>query len=276
MWTPINCPNCGSTLAPGVTACARCGQKLAAPESSAPAVLAGPQFAPPRPATIGPQPVAPFKPTAILQDARERWNVAQTPYLSGALALAGLALLVGTLAHISYLISGTEEIWQQAHDAMWETLAQGLAFASAVVALLVRRRSGPTYEADVRGPDFRVAMVLVAITVLFALVGTVLGMGSRFAASNSWLHYSQMFAFLALAYLIISKPVPASFGRFSSAMIGLAVVVAAVTVLVVGQASGMSKTNNSFYGGIAWQATGLVVVTLALGWFLGMEPEEQG
>lgn len=272
MSTPINCPNCGSTLAPGVAACARCGHKLAEEEVPEAVAVPGPRF--PRPATAGPPPVTSLNFGTLLADARERWNVQQTPYLSVAMALAGLALLIGTFAHISYLIAGTDELWKQAHDAMWQTLAQGLAFAAAVIALMVRRQSGPAYEADVRGLDFRVGGGLAALTVLFALVATVLGMGSRFAASNSWANYSQVFAFLALAYLIISRPVPATLGRFSATMIGLGIVAAGVTVLVVGQISGMDTSNDSFYGGIAWQAMGIAVITLALGWFLGMAPSE--
>ena len=86
MSTPINCPNCGSTLAPGVAACARCGHKLAVEEAPEPAAAAGPQF--PRPATAAPAPATSLNLGTLLPDARERWNVKQTPYLSAAMALA--------------------------------------------------------------------------------------------------------------------------------------------------------------------------------------------
>jgi hypothetical protein len=212
--------------------------------------------------------------STLLPDARARWNVKQTPYLSAAMALGVMALLVGTLAHISYLTAGTDEVLKQDHDFMWETLANGLAFAAAVVALMVRRDSGPTHLADVRGPDFRIGAGLAAIAVLFAFVGTIIGMGGRYNASDSWLHYSQLFAFLALAWLIISRPIPAALGSVSATTIGLGVVAAGVGALLIGQITGMDNSNSSYIGGVSWQAMGIAVITLALGWFLGMGPGE--
>jgi hypothetical protein len=272
MATPINCPNCGSTLAPGVAACARCGHKLAVEETPEPAAVSGPQF--PRPATATRTPATSLKLGALLTDARERWNVKQTPYLSAAIALGIMALLVGTLAHISYLTAGSAEVLKQDHDFMWETLANGLAFAAAVVVLMVRRDSGPAHLADVRGPDIRIGAGLAAIAVLFAFVGTVIGMGGRYAAADSWMHYSQLFAFLALAWLIISRPIPAALGTVSATTIGLAAVAAGIGALLIGQITGMDNSNSSYVGGISWQAMGIAVITLALGWFLGMAPGE--
>lgn len=271
MSTPINCPNCGSTLAPGVAACVRCGYKLIVEPTPEPAAPAGPQF--PRPATAAPPPSASLNVGALLTDARERWNVKQTPYLSAAIALGVLALLVGTLAHISYLTAGSDEGLKKDHDFMWLTLADGLAFAAAVVALMVRRESVPTHPADVRGPDFRVGAGLAAIAVLFALVGTVIGMGGRGAAADSWVHYSQLFAFLALAWLIISRPIPAALGTISAPTMGLALAAAGVGALLIGQISGMGNSSDSYFGGVSWQAMGTAVITLALGWFLGMRPK---
>jgi DNA-directed RNA polymerase subunit RPC12/RpoP len=273
MSTPINCPNCGSTLAPGVAACARCGYKLIVEPTPEPAAPSRPQF--PRPATAVPPPATSLNLGALLTDARERWNVKQTPYLSAAIALGVLALLVGTLAHISYLTAGSDEGLKKDHDFMWLVVADGLAFAAAVVALVVRRESGPTHAADFRGPDFRIGAGLVGITVLFSLVGVVIGMGGRGAAEDSWTHYSQLFAFLALAWLIISRPVPAALGTVSATTLGLVLAAAGVGALLVGQISGMRNSNDSYFGGVAWQAMGIAVITLALGWFLGMAPRSE-
>jgi hypothetical protein len=271
MSTPINCPNCGSTLAPGVAACARCGHKLAAEETPEPAAVSGPQF--PRPATAAPTQAKSLNLGALLPDARARWNVKQTPYLSAAMALGVMALLVGTLAHISYLTAGVADGLKKDHDFMWETLANGLAFAAAVVALMVRRDSGPTHPADVRGPDFRIGAGLAAIAVLFAFVGVVIGMGGRGSAEDSWVHYSQLFAFLALAWLIISRPIPAALGSVNARTIGLVLVAAGVAALLIGEITGMDNSDSSYFGGVAWQAMGIAVITLALGWFLGMASE---
>jgi uncharacterized OB-fold protein len=271
MSTPINCPNCGSTLAPGVAACARCGHKLNVEPAAEPVAASGPRFT--RPATVAPSPPTSLNVQQMLADARARWGIQQTPYFMGVIALAGLALIVGTIAHISYLTAGSDEGLKKDHDFMWLVLASGLAFAAAVVALVVRRESGPTHLADIRGPDFRIGMGLAAIAVLFALVGTVIGMGGRAAASDSWVHYSQLFAFLALAWLIISRPIPAALGSVNATTIGLVLAAAGVGALLIGQISGMGNSTDSYYGGVSWQAMGIAVITLSLGWFLGMRSE---
>ena len=43
--------------------------------------------------------------------------------------------------------------------------------------------------------------------------------------------------------------------------------------LLIGQISGMSNLNDSYVGGLSWQALGIAGITLAFGWFLGMRPK---
>ncbi|HEY8766235.1 MAG TPA: zinc ribbon domain-containing protein [Dehalococcoidia bacterium] len=272
MATPVNCPNCGSTLAPGVMACARCGHKLTVEPASEPAPVAGPQF--PRPATAAPPPPASLNVQQMLADIRARWGIQQTPYFVGVMALAVLALLIGTIAHISYLTAGATEANKQLDDGVWLTTATALALAAAVLALVVRREAGiPPRASDVRNPDFRVALGLAGTTILFAFVGVIIGMSGRFDAALSWERYAEIFAFFALGWLIISRPVPEALGTVNSITVGFIAGGAILVALVIGQIMGLSHSNDSYTGGISWQALAISALVLELGWFLGMRPK---
>ena len=272
MATPVNCPNCGSTLAPGVMACARCGHKLTVEPASEPALVAGPQF--PRPATAAPPPPASLNVQQMLADIRARWGIQQMPYFVGVMALAVLALLVGTIAHISYLTAGATEANKQLDDGVWLTTAIALAFAAAVLALVVRREAdAPPRASDVRNPDFRVALGLAGTTILFAFAGVIIGMSGRFDAALSWERYAEIFAFFALGWLIISRPVPEALGTVNSVTVGFIAGGATLVALVIGQIMGLSHSNDSYTGGISWQALAISTLVLELGWFLGMRPK---
>ncbi len=272
MSTPINCPNCGSTLAPGVAACARCGQKLAVEPAPEPAAPAGPQF--PRPATAAPAPANSLNVQQVLADARARWGIQQTPYFVGAILLAGLALLIGTIAHISYLTASSSAVNKQLNDAVWLTTANALALAAAVLSLVVRREAvAPPPASDARNPDFRVGLGLIGMTILFAFVGVVVGMSGRFDAALSWERYAQIFAFFTLGWLIISRPVPAALVTVSSISLGFVTGGAILVAVAIGQVMGLSNSNDTYTGGISWQALAVSALVLELGWFLGMRPK---
>ncbi len=272
MATPVNCPNCGSTLAPGVMACARCGHKLAVEPAAEPAAAPGPDFS--RPATAAPPPPASLNVQQMLADTRARWGIQQTSYLVGVIALAGLALLIGTIAHISYLTAGANEANKQLNDGVWLTTATALAFVAAVLALVVRREAGaPPRASDARNPDFRVALGLAGTTILFAFVGVIIGMGGRFDAALSWERYAEIFAFFALGWLIIARPVPDALGTVNSITVGLLAGGAILVAVVIGQIMGLSNNNNTYTGGISWQALAISALVLELGWFLGMRPK---
>jgi hypothetical protein len=210
----------------------------------------------------------------VLADIRARWGIQQTPYFAGVMALAGLALLIGTIAHISYLTAGATDAYKQLHDGVWLTTANILAFAAAVLALVVRREAGaPPSGSDVRNPDFQIALGLAGTTILFAFVGVVIGMGGRFDAALSWERYTQIFAFLALGWLIISRPVPEALGTVNSMTVGFIAGGAILVAVVIGQIMGLSNSNDSYIGGISWQALAISALVLELGWFLGMRPK---
>jgi hypothetical protein len=271
MATPVNCPNCGSTLAPSVAFCARCGHKLG--EEPTGTTASGQPL--PRPATVPPPPpaAASIDIRTIVNDVCERWGVSQTSYLAATAALAGLALVIGTIAHISYLTAGSAAFAKHLHNAVWLALSIGFAFAAAALAVLVRRASGTQPAATAQNPDLRVAAGLAGLALLFALVGMIIGMGGRGLAADSWERYAQLFAFLALAWVVLSRPVPAELGTTSTATIGLIALAGGVGALVIGQIMGLSNSNDSYVGGVSWQAAGIVLVTLVLGWFLGMRPK---
>ena len=271
MATPVNCPNCGSTLAPGVMACARCGHRLIVEPAEEPAPVAGPQF--PRPATAAPPPAASLDLQQMLADIRARWGVVQTPIFTAAIALAAAALLIATFAHISYTTAAAAAVNRKLNDQVWFTLATGCALAAAALLVLVRFQSGPPRPAPAKNPDLRVALGLAGLTALFALVGLIIGLGGRFDASDSWLRYAQVFAFLALGWLVISRPIPSSFGTVTAVNAGLIIGGLAMVALLIGQFMGLSNNNDTYVGGLSWQALGIAGITLAFGWFLGMRPK---
>ena len=271
MATPVNCPNCGSTLAPGVMACARCGHKLNVEPEAEPAAAPGPDFS--RPATAAPPPPASLDIQQVLADIRARWGVAQTPIFTAAIALAAAALLIATFAHISYLTAGAAAGNRKLNDQVWFTLATGCALAAAALLVLVRFQSGPPRPATAKNPDLRVALGLAGLTALFAVVGLIIGLGGRFSASDSWLRYAQVFAFLAVGWLVISRPIPSSLGTVTAVNAGLIVGGVAMIALLIGQFMGLSSSNDTYVGGLSWQALGIAGITLVFGWFLGMQPK---
>jgi hypothetical protein len=282
MTTPVNCPNCGSQLPPGAASCARCGVRFdmepdptaSAPEPPVPAPATAR-----RPVPQAPRPSASGGPEAVslqayLTQMRERWGLDATAYFTATLILAGLAIVLGSIAHAVLLTAGENDFDKQSDFSVWLTTANALALASLVTAVLVRNnaRSDPV-ETDVRSLDFRIALGLAALTIIFALIGVILGMDGRGTASGSWERYASLFAFVEATWLALSKPVPALVGSVKAETVGMIAGVVAIVMLLVGQIQGLSNDVDSFFGGIAWQAMAVSILLLDLGWFLGMRRE---
>jgi len=288
MTTPVNCPNCGSQLPPGAPSCARCGERfdieLEAPVASAPIAQAPP---PPKPASATPSPRAASASGAsggdiaksvqqYLAEVRERWGLEGTPFFIGVIVLAAAAILIGTIAHISYLTAGSDEVTKQLDDGVWLTTAGALAFGALVVAILVRYDAPRTPPPpDMQSTDFRIGLALAGLTVLFALIGAILGMSGRAEAADSWEKYAAIFAFVGATWFVLSQPVPEMIGATKATTIGLVVGVVALVMLLIGQLQGLSNSYDTYIGGVSWQAMAISVIILDLGWFLGMQPRRR-
>lgn len=288
MVTPTNCPNCGAALPAGATTCASCGHSLSeAPTVQVPTPQPPEQASPPPQQSAAPPPPPPPPPTAqppsaaapgtsvsdMLEDVRTRWGVGQSPALIAALVLAAAAVAIGTLATISYLIAGDDEISQKFDAQVWFSLAIPLSLGAAALLVLVRLQSGAPRE-ETAAQDWQGYLVLNGLVVVFALLGLFKGFDESFEAMDAWFSYSAVFAFLTLGLAAIARPVPANLGGTNGSVAGLAAVGIGVVVLLIGTLQGRSDDFSTYAQGISLQRAGFVLMLLAFAWFLGMRKAE--
>jgi hypothetical protein len=209
----------------------------------------------------------------MLDDVRSRWGVGQSPALIGALVLALVALAVGTLAVISYLIAGDDEPSQKFDAQVWFALALPLAFGAAALFVLVRLQSGPL-RGEAGAQDWQGYLVLNGFAVVFALLGLIKGFDESFEALDAWFSYSVVFSFLALGLAAVARPVPATVAGTSASVVGLAAVGIAVVILLIGTLQGRSDDFSTYAQGISLQRAGFVLMILAFAWFSGMRKAE--
>lgn len=268
MATSGNCPNCGSVLAPGAIACARCGHQLseAAPQEARPA--AGPTFQ--KPAAAGAQSIDVAKTFA---DVRRRWGVENSNIFLAAAVMAVIAFLISTIAGPSLVAADAEAFNRRFDNAVWLQLAFGLALGAAALAVLIRWQSGPPERSEASQLDFRIGAGLAGVTLVFVLLGLIKGFDGSFDGVDAWFRYANVYAMLVLAIFAISRPVPSQFGGTESTLVGLGAVGVSVVVLVIGQFMGLSDKNDTFVNGLAFQNLGVTLLTLSLAWFLGLQPK---
>jgi hypothetical protein len=261
-----NCPNCGSTLAPGAIACARCGHQLSdpAPPEAPPG---GPSFSKP-PASV---PSA-IDVASIIADTRRRWGVENNNIFLAAAVMAVIAFLISTVAGPSLVAADAEAFNRRIDNSVWLQLAFGLALGAASLAVLIRWQSGPPERSGASQMDFRIGAGLAGVTLVFVLLGLIKGFDGSFDGVDSWSRYANVYAMLVLAVFAISRPVPSRLGGTESTLVGLVAVCVSVAGLVIGQFMGLSDQNDTFVNGLAFQNLGVILMTLSLAWFLGLQP----
>lgn len=263
MTDAATCPNCGNALAEGVSTCANCGHQLA-PPSSDPPPSGGPTFS---------RPAAPSAVNVDLAEMRKRWGVKQTPYFTTALALAAVALAVGTLAVISYLIAGDTDTEQKLDAQAWFSLSIGLSIGAAAVMILVRLQSGaPAAAADKQ--DWQFALVILGFAAIFSLLGLFKGFDKGLDALDAWFSYATLFAFLAVGFFALSRPTPAALGGLKAPVIGVIVIAVGVLLLLIGTMQARSNDFSTYASGLAFERFGQVLMLVALAWFLGLRSAE--
>lgn len=208
----------------------------------------------------------------FLSDARERWGVEGTPFFMGVMGLVAIAILLGTLAHVSVLTAGAADFNKRADFYVWSTSATALALGALVVAVLIRFDAkgspAPAYSQSI---DFRVGVGLAVLTVLFALIGVIVGMGGHPDSAGTWERYATMFSFVTATWFVLSQPVPETIGTTKATTIGLIIAAVALPMLVIGQIMGLGNSTGSYVGGVSWQAMAISIIVIDLGWFLGMQ-----
>ena len=269
MSTPVNCPNCGSTLAPGATSCARCGHQLAEP--AAPEVTSGT----PGPQSARPPAAAPMGPTASLDVAaeigklRERWAVTQSPYLLALGVLALVAFLFGTVGHFVFL--SADSFTSQTDGIAWYNAATGAAIAAVAVAVLVRWQN-PSPAGGHRD-DLRIAGVLAGMAGLWMLLAIYFGFNDRLDPEEGWFRYAFIFALLAAAWCAIARPFDKIIGTLDTVTVGMIAGGVAALLYLIGWFMGMSDDLSTYSKGVTFQDIGEVLVVLLLALFLGLRPK---
>jgi hypothetical protein len=284
MTTPVNCPNCGSQLPPGAPSCARCGERFDVEpevtlEAEAPAPEPPPKLpsaTPPPRATTGTGHAASGDAAKAIQeylaDSRARWGLEQTPFLLAVVALTLLAFVIGTIALSLLLTAGSDDIKRQLNNAVWLTTAGAAAFGGLVLAILVRNEAtGSPAAPDVNSVDFRAAMVVGGLALLWSLIAVITGMGGHPENGEAWARYSAVFAFITATLLVLAQPVPVMLGTMKTTTIGVIAAGVAAVALFIGTIQGMSDSFDTYIGGLALQQLAINVLILDLGWMLGMQ-----
>jgi hypothetical protein len=114
---------------------------------------------------------------------------------------------------------------------------------------------------------------MFGLTAAFLLAGLFKGTDESYEALDAWYRYAQLFAFLAIGWCAISRPVPSALGTMNSLMVAYIAAGVAGAAGLIGLLMGLSNDNSTFLTGLSFQSVGLVVALLIIAWFLGMRRE---
>jgi hypothetical protein len=207
----------------------------------------------------------------MITDVRSRWGVEQSPVFIAMLVMAAAAILFATVAVTSGLIAGDDEFEQRFDASVWFQLATPLAIGAAALCVLLRWQSGPT-RGEAHREDQTFLYALMGLSLIWALLGVFKGFDEGLDAADYWFSYSLVFALLAVGFAALARPTPAVLGTVNSVSFGLGWVGLGVVLALIGTIQGRSNDFSTFASGIALQQAGLVLMTLALAWFLGLRP----
>lgn len=205
-----------------------------------------------------------------LGNIRQRWGIQQTPYATAAFAVLAAALLLGTIGHILYLTAGDFEA--QFDGIAWYNVGTGLAIIAVALMVLLRWQSpGGGGSRD----DLRIVGGLGVLSAAWMVLAFFFGfLDDRLDPEDSWFLYSQLFAFLAMAWCAISRPIPASLGTTGVVSIGGIALGVAAAAFVVGAILAMSDDFSTYSKGVTLQDLGKIISFLTFAAFLGLAPKE--
>jgi hypothetical protein len=210
----------------------------------------------------------------MLADVGSRWGVAQGPIFIAAIIMAALAVLLSTIGVISFLTAGDGETLQKFDAEVWFWVATGLAIGAAAFCILLRLQGKElTGAPDPSGPDLPAGLVLQGLTLAFIVAMLIKGFDESFDAVFAWASYAEIFAVLAIAWFVITRPTPKALAGLDASVVGMGAVAAALVVLVIGLFQGRSEDFSTYVQGVAFLRGGIVVMLLAFAWFIGMRRE---
>jgi hypothetical protein len=268
MSASVNCPNCGSTLAPGATACARCGHQLSDP-ASAETPPAGPQAPRSAPAAAPAQ----IKLNVNLSEMLHRWGVQRTTYATAAFVAAAVTVAIASIGVAIYLPAGSFDTQQDGQSFLTSSIGAG--FITVALMALARWQSGGG-KGGANQDDLRVSYALGGLALLWALMAVIVGFfDDRVDPEYGWAQYGLVFALLDLAWCTIARPIPESLGATKSINVGLGFATAAGVALLLGLFLAMSNSQATYSKGVTLQDVGFVLAVLSFGTFAGLPPRER-
>ncbi len=261
----IFCPSCGAMIKQEAEICVKCGVRVkAAPGYTSEQVSVGVTF----------------------ERMRSRWGVEQSGLLVIGLLAGVAAVVVGMIALESYLSAKPGEVLQQTDAYTWMNAASGLAVLSAALLAFCRWQSRAVNGTQENTPDLQIGLALGGISGAFAAVGLIIGLDNRLVAAGGWFNGAQLWAFLAIGWFALARPVPVTIGTMSGQSVGLALAAGAIAVVSIGLIVGLGDhpSYNTFFDfsdegtglqvfgvkGTSIEEFGITGLLLALGWFLGL------
>lgn len=205
----------------------------------------------------------------MLGDLRSRWGLEQTPLFTAALILAGLALVIGTIAVIMFLIAASDDGGQKNDAYSLFSIALPAALGAAGLLAYLRLETGPL-SGEVHSQDRMIGFGINGFCLLFILLMLYKGLDESLAAESAYYYYALLFAFFALGFSVIAKPTPAALGGMASAMIGFVGIGVAMVLAVIGAIQYRSDSYSTYAMGATFLDAAFVIVALIFAWFLGM------
>ncbi|HUF52248.1 MAG TPA: hypothetical protein VMR52_00555 [Dehalococcoidia bacterium] len=206
---------------------------------------------------------------ALLTDARSRWGVEQSPVFTAALVLAAAAFVLGTIAVILFLVAASDDPGQRDDAFAMFSVAIPAAIGAAALLAYLRLEAG-TLSGPVHSQDRMIGFAIYGLCLVFTLLMLYKGLDESLSAETGWYYYALLFAFFALGFNIIARPVPAVLAGVASAMIGFVGIAVAMVVAVIGALQYRSDDFSTYAMGYTLIDAALIVALLSIAWFLGM------
>lgn len=202
---------------------------------------------------------------------RQRWGLPQSTYLTAALVLLAVAFVLGTIGHFLYL--SADDLDGQANGDALYNIAIGAALAAGALMVLVRWQNGGA--AGGARDDLRIAGALVGLAVAWLVLCIIFGFDKRLDAEFGWFRYAQIFAFMALAWCAVSRPVPTTVNGIPTVQAAIITLLVSAAIYVIGGFMSTSNSYSTFSTGVTLQDIGFVLVILVFAAFLGLAPGGQ-
>lgn len=270
----MNCGKCNAELIEGARFCSVCGSGFEAPAAEDASSQAPPAAATPPPEVTRPA-VSPSQPTVEQavpdwgQELARLWARIGSGQLLAAGILGGLGLIFAIVG-LQMALASDAFSSGEFHGSIWLGLATililaAIGWASAARAQLRERGVwSPSTDLLVAGGAGALAVIFGFVTVGVGLSFDQLGGGST-QDIGAWATFAQLWAFLALGWLVFTRPLDARTSQlFGGIGTGLALLLG-----FIGLASGLGDSTEDFVHGGSWLSIAIVFAILATGSLFG-------